>query len=169
MAAERLGPRSPARLLPTAQIQDTTTLLVDPTYDKLWTQQSQELDPQKRKAITYQMQQIFYQASPYIVLDYPKLLEAWNTPVAGLDGIPSWTGWERIPQPDGAVAFITDNVDNYRLVGPKPPPRRLARGLSTAENHQPSWSSRRLWWGEWSSQLVTRRRGRSRRGGVRPW
>ena len=57
------------------------------------------------------MQQIFYQASPYIVLDYPKLLEAWNTS--------RWQGWTRIPQPNGAVAFISDNVSNYSRVGPK--------------------------------------------------
>ena len=57
------------------------------------------------------MQQIFYQASPYIVLDYPKLLEAWNTS--------RWQGWTRIPQPNGAVAFISDNVSNYYKVGPK--------------------------------------------------
>ena len=96
----------------TAQIQNSNDCCwSDPTYDKLWTQQSQELDPQKRKAITYQMQQIFYQASPYIVLDYPKLLEAWNTS--------RWQGWTRIPQPNGAVAFISDNVSNYSKVGPK--------------------------------------------------
>ena len=57
------------------------------------------------------MEQIVYQQSPYIVLDYPKLLEGWNTA--------SWSGWERIPQGDGAVAYLSDNVDNYRLVGPK--------------------------------------------------
>jgi len=43
------------------------------------------------------------------VLDYPKLLEGWNTA--------SWTGWTRIPTPDGAVAYLSDNVDNYRLAG----------------------------------------------------
>ena len=57
------------------------------------------------------MEQIVYQQSPYIVLDYPKLLEGWNTA--------SWSGWERIPQADGAVAYLSDNIDNYRLVGPK--------------------------------------------------
>jgi peptide/nickel transport system substrate-binding protein len=82
----------------------------DPQYDALWTQQAQELDPQKRKAITYQMQQIFYEATPYIVLDYPKLLEGWNTS--------RWEGWTRIPQPNGAIAFITDNVSNYYKVAP---------------------------------------------------
>ena len=80
-------------------------------YDKLWKQQSRELDQQKRKDIAYRMQEILYQESPYIVLTYPKLLEAWNTS--------RWEGWRRIPQPNGAVAFISDNVSNYYKVGLK--------------------------------------------------
>jgi peptide/nickel transport system substrate-binding protein len=80
-------------------------------YDDLWEQQSKELDPQKRKEITYQMQQMLYEQSPYIVLTYPKLLEAWNTE--------KWDGWKRIPQPNGAVAYISDNVSNYYKIGPK--------------------------------------------------
>jgi peptide/nickel transport system substrate-binding protein len=83
----------------------------NPEYDKLWEQQSQELDQQKRKDIAHRMQEILYQESPYIILTYPKLLEAWNTS--------RWEGWQRIPQPNGAVAFISDNVSNYYKVGPK--------------------------------------------------
>jgi peptide/nickel transport system substrate-binding protein len=80
-------------------------------YDDLWQQQSQELDPEARKAIAYQMQEIFYEASPYIILTYPKTLQAWNTE--------KWEGWQRIPQPNGAIAFISDNVSNYYRVAPK--------------------------------------------------
>jgi peptide/nickel transport system substrate-binding protein len=83
----------------------------NPEYDKLWEQQSEELDPQQRKVIAHQMQEIVYRESPYITLTYPKLLEAWNTS--------RWQGWQRIPQPNGAVAFISDNVSNYYRVGPK--------------------------------------------------
>jgi peptide/nickel transport system substrate-binding protein len=96
----------------TAQIENQNDACwSNPEYDKLWVQQSQELDPQKRKAIAHQMQEILYQESPYIILTYPKLLEAWNTS--------RWQGWQRIPQPSGAVAFISDNVSNYYKVGPK--------------------------------------------------
>ena len=84
----------------------------DPQYDSLFKQQSTTLDQQQRKQIVWKMEQIIYQQSPYVVLDYPKLLEGWNTA--------SWTGWKRIPQPDGAVAYLSDNVDNYSLVGPAP-------------------------------------------------
>ncbi len=84
----------------------------DAQYDKLFQEQSTTLDQQQRKQIVWQMERIFYEQTPYIVLDYPKLLEGWD--------VGTWTGWERIPTPDGAVAYISDNVDNYRLVGPKP-------------------------------------------------
>jgi len=83
----------------------------NPTYDALFKRQSTTLDQQQRKQIVWKMEQILYQQSPYIVLDYPKLLEGWNTA--------SWTGWVRIPTPDGAVAYLSDNVDNYRLAGYK--------------------------------------------------
>jgi peptide/nickel transport system substrate-binding protein len=96
----------------TAQIENQNDACwSDKTYDDLWQQQSQELDPQKRKAIAHQMQQMLYEQSPYIILTYPKLLEAWNTE--------KWDGWTRIPQPNGALAFISDNVSNYYKVGPK--------------------------------------------------
>jgi peptide/nickel transport system substrate-binding protein len=77
-------------------------------YDRLFHLQSTTIDQQQRKQIVWQMEKIFYEQTPYVVLDYPKLFEGWNTG--------SWQGWERIPQPDGAVAYISDNVDNYRLV-----------------------------------------------------
>jgi peptide/nickel transport system substrate-binding protein len=95
----------------------------DPQYDALFKAQSTTLDQQQRKQIVWQMEKIFYEQTPYIVLDYPDLLEGWN--------VGSWQGWERIPEPDGAVAFITDNVDNYRLVGPKAA-TAPSSGLSTA-------------------------------------
>ena len=96
----------------TAQIENQNDCCwSNPEYDKLWDMQSQELDPQKRKDVAYKMQELFYQETPYIVLTYPKLLEAWNT--SRLEG------WQRIPQPNGAVAFITDNVSNYSTAGPK--------------------------------------------------
>jgi peptide/nickel transport system substrate-binding protein len=96
----------------TSQIQKNNDCAwSDPQYDKLFAQQSTTLDPQKRKLVIWQMEKVFYEQTPYIILDYPKLLEGWN--------IGSWQGWERIPEPNGAVAFITDSVDNYSTVGPR--------------------------------------------------
>jgi hypothetical protein len=38
-------------------------------------------------------------------------LKAWNTS--------RWEGWQRIPQPNGAVVCITDNVSNSSKARPK--------------------------------------------------
>ncbi len=92
-------------------------------YDDLWQQQSQELDPQKRKEITYRMQELFYEESPYINLTYPKTLQAWNTE--------RWDGWRRIPEGSGAIAYISDNVSNYYNVGPKVAATESSGGSST--------------------------------------
>ena len=109
----------------TDQIQNSNDCCwSDAQYDRLFQVQASTLDQQQRKQVVWQMEKIFYQQTPYIVLDYPKLLEGWNTA--------SWTGWERIPQPDGAVAFLSDNVDNYRIVGPAAATTASGSGLSTA-------------------------------------
>jgi peptide/nickel transport system substrate-binding protein len=96
----------------------------NPQYDSLFKQQSTTLDQQQRKQIVWQMEQIIYQQSPYIVLDYPKLLEGWNTS--------AWSGWKRIPQPDGAVAYLSDNVDNYSLAGPAAAAAATGGGTSSS-------------------------------------
>ena len=60
----------------------------NPQYDKLAVAQASALDPQKRQAIIWQMQQIMYQQSPWIPLTYPDVLEAVNTA--------KWTGWAQL-------------------------------------------------------------------------
>ena len=57
----------------------------DAEYDKLAVEQASTVDPRQRQPIIWQMQQIMYQESPWIVLDYPDVLEAFNTA--------KWTGW----------------------------------------------------------------------------
>jgi len=74
-------------------------------YDKLYQQQSSEMDAATRKAEVQQMQQMFYQAAPYVVLCYPKALIAYNTT--------KWTGWVPYPAKDGLVVMSTDNIDSY--------------------------------------------------------
>ncbi len=83
-----------------------------PLYDKLYNEQAQEMDPVKRAAEVQQMQQIFYEAAPYIVLAYRQDLQAYNSG--------SWTGWVRYPSNGGMVVFSNDNIDSYRFVHPKP-------------------------------------------------
>ena len=112
MGTQRLRPQRRLGYFTTDQIQkNNDACYSNPQYDALFEEQSTTLDQQQRKQIVWQMEQIFYEQSPYIVLDYPDLLEGWN--------VGSWSGWERIPTPDGAVAYLSDNVDNYIRVGPK--------------------------------------------------
>ncbi len=77
-----------------------------PAYDKLYNEQSQEMDATKRAAEVQQMQQMFYQAAPYIVLAYRQDLQAYDSG--------AWQGWVRYPSNGGMVVFTNDNVDSYR-------------------------------------------------------
>ena len=79
----------------------------DPQYDRLFEQQASELDPQKRKAIVWQMEQIIYQQSPYVVLVYPQTLQVYDTQ--------HWQGWVRQPAGTGSV----NNYWTYREVAPR--------------------------------------------------
>jgi peptide/nickel transport system substrate-binding protein len=83
-----------------------------PAYDKLYSEQAQEMDPVKRAAEVQQMQQLFYDAAPYVVLAYQQDLQAYNSG--------AWEGWVRYPSNGGMVVFSNDNIDSYRFVQPKP-------------------------------------------------
>ena len=74
-------------------------------YDALAVQQGRTLDPQKRKAIVWQMQQIMYQQSPWIVIAYPEDLEAYNTA--------KWTGWTQMFGGTGPAWNCEGNYDTY--------------------------------------------------------
>jgi len=81
----------------------------DPVYDKLYEQQETTLDVTKRLQLVYQMQQMLYEQSPYIVLVYPKDIESYDTG--------SWAGWVRSPEGRGGV-FYTNATDSYLYVHP---------------------------------------------------
>ena len=100
MAAERVGPRPRLGYFRTVQIENQNDACwSNKEYDQLWEQQSEELDPQKRKEIAYQMQEILYEESPYIILTYPKLLEAWDTArLGGLAAHPAAQRRRRVHQ-----------------------------------------------------------------------
>ncbi len=80
-------------------------------YDRLYALQGEELDPAKRLAIVHQMEQIFYNEAPYVVIAYPKQLEAYNTK--------DWEGWKQAPEGVGAVSYVGDNIDTYLFAQPK--------------------------------------------------
>jgi peptide/nickel transport system substrate-binding protein len=81
-------------------------------YDALAVQQGQTLDPQKRQAIIWQMQQIMYQQSPWIVITYPEDLEAYNTA--------KWTGWTQMFGGTGPAFNCEGNYDTYLNLALRP-------------------------------------------------
>ena len=78
-------------------------------FDKLAIQQASAVDPQKRQAIIWQMQQIMYQQSPDIVLTYPDQLEAVNTA--------KWTGWTQL-WGNGPAWQCEGNITSYLNLRP---------------------------------------------------
>ena len=86
----------------------------DPEYEQLYKEQSQELDPDKRKALIDRMQQILYEQSPYIVTDYRPDFEAYNTA--------KWEGYIAIPDPNGNTLvppFGNGGYANFIPIQPK--------------------------------------------------
>ncbi len=108
-------PGSMLSYLTTGQIENwNETCFSDPEYDKLYEQQSEELDPQKRKVMVDRMQQILYEKSPYMVTDYSPDFEAYNTA--------KWEGYIQIPSPDGNTIlppFGNGGWANFTTIVPK--------------------------------------------------
>ena len=82
----------------------------DPAYDALYARQEVTVDPQARKQIVWQMQQLIYRESPYIPLVYPEWLEAYNSK--------DWSGWVRSPAGNGPVFYSEYNIDTFLDVHP---------------------------------------------------
>ena len=74
-------------------------------YDKLAVEQASAVDPQQRKNIIWQMQQIMYQQSPWILADLPRYLEAVNTA--------KWTGWTQMFDGTGPAWQCEGNITSY--------------------------------------------------------
>ena len=74
-------------------------------FDKLNVQQAAALDPATRQKLIWQMQQIFCQQSPQIVLVYPQYLQAYNTA--------HWNGWTPMFHGRGPAWMTTATVDSY--------------------------------------------------------
>ena len=86
----------------------------DPEYEQLYVKQSEELDATQRKAYIDRMQQILYEQTPYIVTDYRRDFEAYNTA--------KWEGYIAIPDPNGnslIPPFGNGGYANYLTIQPK--------------------------------------------------
>ena len=78
----------------------------NPSYDELYTQQSQEMDEAARLQLVYEMQKIFYNDCSYIVMWYQDKLQAYRTD--------RWTGF--VECPGGIIYNVT--YDNYVNIKP---------------------------------------------------
>jgi len=79
----------------------------NPEYDRLYEEQQACLDPQKRKELIYQMQEIFYDQMPNVILVYPRGREVYNSA--------EWTGWVKQPGKTGSIG----STWTYLSVRPK--------------------------------------------------
>ncbi|GAB1475474.1 ABC transporter substrate-binding protein [Bacillota bacterium] len=77
-------------------------------YDELYMAQQKEMDESKRQEMVFEMQQIVYDESPYIILIYANNIQAIRSD--------RWTGFEQIPE--GGVYFF--NMTNYNYKNIKP-------------------------------------------------
>jgi peptide/nickel transport system substrate-binding protein len=60
----------------------------NPAYDRMYARQSTLIDTSARQQLIWQMQQYIYNARPYLILDYPDIIEAHS---------PNWTGFTVSP------------------------------------------------------------------------
>jgi len=95
----------------------------DPEYDRVVDEVNGELDQAKRKDLVWQAQQIFYEQSPQIALDYPQSLEAVNNA--------KWDGWTRMYGGTGAAFYTSFVRDSYLNLKPKGAGVVAAAGSST--------------------------------------
>ncbi len=91
-------------------------------YDQAVNEANTTLDPEKRKALVWQAQQILYDQSPEIALDYPDKLEAVNTA--------RWDGWTRMYGGTGAAFYTSYVRDSYMNLKPKAAAEGSSGGMS---------------------------------------
>ena len=113
-------------------------------YDAVVAEANTTLDPEKRKELVWRAQQIFYEQSPEIVIDYPDKLEAVNTA--------KWDGWTRMYDGTGA-AFYTSYVRDSYLEPEAEDRRRRRLERRSGRRHDVVIAA-----------VVVRRRRRGRRG-----
>jgi peptide/nickel transport system substrate-binding protein len=108
----------------TAQIENwNEPCWSDEEFDQVVEQANATLDPQVRKDLVWQAQQIFYGQSPEIVTDYPDKLEAINTA--------RWDGWTRMYGGTGAAFYTSYVRDSYLNLTPRAAASGAAGGGST--------------------------------------
>ena len=82
----------------------------DPDFTRLANLQITQLNKAQRIQTVQRLQQIFYNACPYIIFAYPQMLEAYNTS--------KFTGWTHEPAKVGAVVYNYNYRDTYLRLAP---------------------------------------------------
>jgi len=82
-----------------------------PEYTRLFDKQSTALDRQTQIALVQQMQQIAYEASPYLIFGYFQFLQAYDTA--------KWEGYVKVP--GGFPGYNGDAFNRDSFVGLHPP------------------------------------------------
>jgi peptide/nickel transport system substrate-binding protein len=90
---------------------DNDAFYCNPEYDALYEQQRSTLDPQERLDLIHEMQRIFYEDSPYVVLWYSPYFQAYRTD--------TFTGYLPQPAPKGDLltGYSRDAILSIRPVG----------------------------------------------------
>jgi peptide/nickel transport system substrate-binding protein len=83
----------------------------NPEYDRMYAEQRTTLDSQERLAIVQEMQRLFYEDAPYVVLWYPPYYQAYRTD--------RFTGFQPQPAPEGDLltGYSRDAALSIRPVG----------------------------------------------------
>ncbi len=91
-------PNSLLKFFQTSEIGSSSdSYYSNPHYDELFTQQRAEPDPDKRKALLAEMQNLVYDEAPYHILYYDAELHAYRTD--------KFAGWVNQPPQDGTPLF----------------------------------------------------------------
>ena len=83
----------------------------DPAFDAAVDEANTTIDQMARQEPVWRAQQIFYEQTPEIVLDYPDKLEAIDTA--------RWDGWQRMYGGTGAAFYTSYVRDSYLDLKPK--------------------------------------------------
>jgi peptide/nickel transport system substrate-binding protein len=83
----------------------------DAQYDVLADKQAVTLDKKERQSLIWQLQQIMYEQTPWIVMTHPQFLEAVNTD--------RWTGWSQMFNGTGPAWNTEGYIGSYLNVKPK--------------------------------------------------
>jgi peptide/nickel transport system substrate-binding protein len=92
-------------------------------YDALADEQAVTLDPTARQGKIWQLQQIMYDQTPWIVMTYPQLLQAVNTS--------RWTGWHQMFNGTGPAFNTMSYIGSFLDLKPKTATAQSSSGGSS--------------------------------------